>query len=191
KCKRKSKIHLWKIVALLFGLFFMVTNCENDTDTILEEDNLNSLQKPIAVEQVLIDDIPTIINSIKGLSYQAKGLSNQKENPNFYIDTERIIKATDSVGNLTYAFEILTTDEPDNILYNLIVTQRVDGKEIPAFIIKYEFKNATKHDYATPTEELKFEAKTSIYSYEKFIQTGTLQSKGTTNSKDASSGTDP
>src|SRR5690606_23964624 len=93
--------------------------------------------------------------------------------------------------NLTYAFEILTTDEPDNILYNLIVTQRVDGKEIPAFIIKYEFKNATKHDYATPTEKLKFEAKTSIYSYEKFIQTGTLQSKGTTNSKDASSGTDP
>ena len=92
KCKRRSKIHLWKIVALLFGLFFMVTNCNHDTDTMLENDNLNSLHKPIAVEQVLIDDIPTIINSIKGLSYQAKGLSNQKETRIFILIQIELLK---------------------------------------------------------------------------------------------------
>jgi len=190
-CKRKNKIHLWQIGVLLFGMFFIITNCNSNIDAILENDNLNDSQKSgNTVEQVFIDDIPNIANSIYGISNKAKGLSYKKESQNFTIDTERIIKATDSVGNLTYAFEIITTNEPDNILHNLIVTQRVDGKQMPAFIVKYEFENATKYDYAVPTDELKFEAKTSIYSYEAFLQTGTLQSKAA-NNKSTSDGTDP
>src|SRR5690606_36198815 len=152
----RTKHHLWKTTILLFGLFFIFTNCENDTDMFIKKDSLINLQKAVIVEQVIINDIPAIANLINGLSYQAKRMNDRKENSSFSIDTERIIQATDSIGNITYAFEILTIDEPDNILYNLIVTQRVDGKEIPAFIIKYEFENATKYDYATPTEELKF-----------------------------------
>lgn len=158
--KRKTKIHLKKIGILLFGLFFIITNCNDDTDTVLENDNLNTSQKSKnTVEQVFLEDIP---NSIYDLSDIAKKkVLLKKRNPNFVIDTERIIKATDSFGNTTYAFEILTINEPDNVLYNLIVTQRVDNKKTPAFIIKYEFENTTKYDYATPTEELKLEAKTA------------------------------
>ncbi len=172
-------------------MLFIFTNCENDTEIFLENDNLNNSQKPVIVEQIIINNIPTIANIIIGLSYRAEGINNRKENPGFSIDTERIIQATDSIGNITYAFEILTIDTPDNILYNLIVTQKNNGKKIPAFIIKYEFENATKYDYSAPTEGLKFEAKTSIYSYEKFIQTTAIDRKSTANRKLTPNGTEP
>ena len=97
----------------------------------------------------------------------------------------------DSVGNTTYAFEIITIDTPDNVLYNLIATQNTDGQEMPPFIIKYEFENATKYDFATPSEDLKFQAKTSIYSYENFLQTETVQSRGTTQSRSTTTGPEP
>ena len=71
------------------------------------------------------------------------------------------------------------------------MSQRTDGKEIPPFIIKYEFENATKYDFATPSEELKFQAKTSIYSYENFLQTETFQSRGTTQSRSTTTGPEP
>ena len=70
-------------------------------DIFLEENKVNTSKEPVTVEQVFVEDIPHISNSIASMTYQYRGLNNEKENVNYTIDTERIIKAIDSIGNIT------------------------------------------------------------------------------------------
>ena len=100
-CIKTDGRNLYKIALFLCSLFLITTNCENDNDIFLEENKVNTSKEPVTVEQVFVEDIPHISNSIASMTYQYRGLNNEKENVNYTIDTERIIKAIDSIGNIT------------------------------------------------------------------------------------------
>ena len=54
-------------------------------DIFLEENKVNTSKEPVTVEQVFVEDIPHISNSIASMTYQYRGLNNEKENGKLYI----------------------------------------------------------------------------------------------------------
>ena len=84
----------------------------------------------------------------------------------------------DSIGNITYSLQLYSEGFDNKDLYNLIVAERISGKDIEPYVMKYSFESeAAKEQYKLSTEK-KFIGEISVFSISSFMQDFDLLSKG-------------
>ncbi|MEA1784551.1 hypothetical protein U1E44_00465 [Arenibacter sp. GZD96] len=164
-----------KCIALCVLLFTL--GCEKEDvlqlQTSTADDHVN-----VSVHYAGSEALSVVTNAIDGTV--GKGTlawtHEKRDKDRFTIDREGILKVTDSVGNHTFALGIQDTEPVNGIFYNLVVTQRKDGKPIPPFVMRYKLKSGNTHDYVH-AEHQKFEGKVDVFSLAEFASAVGLQGK--------------
>ncbi|MEO2053318.1 MAG: hypothetical protein ABGX00_16300 [Allomuricauda sp.] len=165
-------------LSIILFTSFIVACYNEETDPI----SLNTLTQPSFTKELvdgyLINDIISSI-SLESKESSVAWIDQKSNNSKYYIKKDKVAKVTDSVGNITYAFEMVGVDDSPNILLNFIAFERVDGRTVTPFIMKYEFREGTKFTYATKINR-KFKGKVSVFSLNDFGINYSLSSSGDT-----------
>ncbi len=142
-------------------------NCENEgfINTDLNEKNVN-----FEVFALKSDEIPQITTLVEKASKSARtSFTSKDKEENFWIDTENIVGVTDSVGNHTYAYRLYLQGTSPTINYNLLVTERTNGEELPIVVMEYEIPASYIDDLENGNLKSTYERTIKYYSLNSFF----------------------
>lgn len=131
----------FKGILLSFFLLLFLFSCETEEALVLDtaqEQKQPEVLKGNTVDVLSADDIPQVIDRITSITNANKTtLGNKVNEEGYFLDTNRILGVTDSVGNKTYALKLYLKNGRENAFYNLIATERSYGQDIPVAILEY------------------------------------------------------
>ncbi|MEW2920598.1 hypothetical protein AB1A65_03955 [Muricauda sp. ANG21] len=174
-----KKISIGKFVLSIF-LFLMVFSCEKE-EALLLDTNQDENNPTTLVEEVDFNSIPEISEALEGFSGKIRIASSysEKEDTDFWIDEEDVLKLKDSIGNDSYSIVIKSNNPSTTKFYNFVVTKRVDGNPIAPFVVEYMFADGSDILTYAEDEDKRFNGSVNIYSLDAFANISGLLSKET------------
>ncbi len=144
----------------------MLLSCQNDevqgSRTPLVE---RETSKNFSADLLTLDQVPGLEQEIEASTWGdgiAWGRSSEQA-PTFWVDPHPIVKVTDSTGNHTYGLRLRSGEEPPNVVYNLVATDRSDGVPMAPFVIRYELADGDLADY-TAQQDKRFRGRITVHS---------------------------
>lgn len=170
-----KKLNSVLTLALLLS-FVISCNPEPLAETL--EKTPESLVENMSAEYVNFERTPIIEETLTAKIEKDALLwsKNSKSGAGFYIDKDRVVKITDSLGNHTYGMQLLSTKPSIDVMYNLVITERATGPEIAPTIIKYEFEEGNRRTYAAENNK-RFNGKISVFSLEQFASAHSISGR--------------
>lgn len=108
---------------LFFGISLLLWNCENQNEPIIETNISleNSNNSPNKISSIHLQELP--FNLQETIS-KSKTLLKSKNETSVIFDSEIILKNVDSLLKTNYSIRFYLKNQPENVLYNLIVSNK-------------------------------------------------------------------
>jgi hypothetical protein len=175
KSKKNKLTNLLKTGILFFGISLLLWNCENQNESIIEatislEDSNNY---PNKISSIPLQELP--FNLQETIS-KSKTLLKSKNETSVIFDSEIILKNVDSLKNINYSVRFYLKNQPENVLYNLIVSS--EESNTPPYVLKFIIENF--EEIKKDDEILDFSSMKGVfekYSYNSFISNSKYKNK--------------
>ncbi|WP_282159583.1 hypothetical protein [Ulvibacterium marinum] len=160
---------------LLVFIFLFSLSCDHAEDPFINEAEKTSEQNSShPVTFLNAADVPNVMDRISLTSKRSKSqLSGREGSFGYVLDMEHIVGVTDSVGNKTYAFRMYLENGNENAFYNLLVTERANGEEMPIAVLEYNMEPQYFEDRANGiAREGDYQRNILYYAFSDFLQIG-------------------
>lgn len=160
---------------LLVFIFLFSLSCDHAEDSFINEAEKTSEQNSShPVTFLNAADVPNVMDRISLTSKRSKSqLSGREGSFGYVLDMEHIVGVTDSVGNKTYAFRMYLENGNENAFYNLLVTERANGEEMPIAVLEYNMEPQYFEDRANGiAREGDYQRHILYYAFSDFLQIG-------------------
>lgn len=172
--KQKLKSYL-KLGILLFGITFVLVNCQNEGFERPLFENSSTSQ----VKLVLEKDMPNIIGFLENNTvFSQSNVTNRTLNSNSNdssVDIESALQVIDTIGNINHTFFLNVADNDNATFYNLVVHENPKNKTPNAYVFKYETNKNHLQDFVDSGYDfLNFEGTVKRYSLNAFLNSSAL-----------------
>tara|TARA_R110001632_G_scaffold140060_1_gene255889 strand:- start:534 stop:2027 length:1494 start_codon:yes stop_codon:yes gene_type:complete len=160
--QKKIKNYL-KYGILFFGIPFLLWNCEKEEiETLQDVDSVIKVKSFSELPSKLMKNIDFLNTTIKNRRTESNGI--------LIVDESQIIEMIDSLDNTTYSVRILFENQPENILYNLILGTDSQDNEISPFVLKYTINNLEEIREENYLDFSRMAGKIDDFSLDRFLQ---------------------
>jgi hypothetical protein len=162
--KQKKVKNYLGISLFLLGFPFFLWNCETESSEPLP------IQNERGVHVKSFSELPpNLMARVDFLTSRFKNRSTQG-NGTLIVDESQIMEMVDSLNNTRYSVKIYFENQPENILYNLILGIDSDNNEIAPFVLKYTIDNLEEIREETYLDFAKMAGRIDDYSLDRFMQ---------------------
>lgn len=158
-----------KIGILLFGFSIFLWNCQYEVNESLPVQN-QLLENELGIQVKSFDKLPPKLkNRVDFLNSNLKNKRSQNAGT-LIIDESQIMEMIDSLDNTRYSVKIYFEEQPENILYNLILGTDSDENEIEPFVLKYTINNLEEIREETYLDFSRMTGRIDDFSIDRFLQ---------------------
>lgn len=160
-----KKLKLLGFVTLFLSASLMLWNCESLDDSIELDQQLNS-----KIRTISFNSLPTALT--KNIDLLNTVSKNSRNNPDdiLIIDESQILEVIDTLSNTKFSIKFTLPNQPENVLYNLIVGTDQAGDEISPFVLKYMIDNLDEIQMEGYLDFSKMNATIHDFSLNRFSQ---------------------
>jgi hypothetical protein len=159
---RNKKLLSWGYLLCLIFSILVLWNCEDQEISIEEENALSKTLPFTSLPHNLFADLKKIQERNK--QTKTEGLEV------FVVDQSQVISTIDSLGNVNYSIKLSFENQPENVLYNLILRTDQSGNSLDPYAMKYTISNLSSiqtEDYVDLTQ---MNATIDIYFIDTFLE---------------------
>lgn len=155
-----KKVAVFWLLLLLSSFFLW--HCERD-------ETLSFQEKPVtSMKRISFSSLPSKlmknINQLEGVLQRDTG-----EDAVLIIDESQVIEMIDSLNNTRYSIKLYFQEQPENVLYNLILGTDNDHFEIEPFVLKYTIDNISEIWEEDHLDFSKMSGTIEDYSFDQFL----------------------
>ena len=163
---RKTKLLMSMV--LLIGVAMFMWKCQTNDDDSIFLDNQTEQSKRI-VNKIIWKDLPFNLQKDISRIDELVRKNNRSQEELLFINQDQIIAVTDSLSNTKYSIKFRLPNQPDNVLYNLVLGHDYNDQEINPFIIKYTISNMDEVYADLEADFTKMRGKITTHSYSSLL----------------------
>ena len=153
-----------KIGILCLGISIFLWNC-----TQKEEDFFVPQQSIGKIEKISFKDLPSSLSYHINTTSPNTKIAAKNSNETLIIDESQIMKLVDSLKNTKYAIKFSISNQPNNVLYNLVLGKDKNNQEIQAKVIKYTISNMDESYQNGRINFSKIKGEISVFPFANFL----------------------
>lgn len=135
-----KKTKLFIASALLVFISLLLWNCQTDEDESIFLPSQVEQSKRIA-KTISLKDLPFSLKKNVNLLDEVSKKNKNSSEALLMINEDQIIEVIDSLSNSKYSIKIQVPNQPENVLFNLVLGVNSNNEEITPFVLKYEISN--------------------------------------------------
>lgn len=159
----KNRINkLLKIGILILGISLILTNCQNDDQSILDESQLEQITPLVLNQRIAFDQtqhfnrLQSKINKIKSKASDFNS-QNRTDNEDIEILTDEVLYIT-YASTHTYSFKVLR-EQPQAFIENIVLHYNIETDDYNEYLVQYhipaeEFVNLHNGDLLQSSENV-------------------------------------
>lgn len=159
---KSKKLFGWGYVVCFIMAILVLWNCEQQEISIEEERVVSKVLPFTSLPQNMLSSLKKVQNRVGDT--KTEGLEV------FVVDQSQVISTLDSLGNVNYSIKLSFEDQPDNVLYNLILRTDADGNSLDPFAMKYTISNLGAIQMGDHLDLTRMNATIDIYFMDTFLE---------------------
>lgn len=162
---KKLKLLIPLICFLSISLTFW--QCEPNDDSIYTPDPIQQSKK--IINKISLKELP--LDLMKSVDEMGRAAKRNTRNVGelLILNESQIIQVIDSLSNVRYSVKFSLQNQPENVLYNLILGTNAENQVTAPFILKYTINNPEEVYESLIPDYTKMKGKISKFDLETFL----------------------